>query len=66
MKDVYVHMIADDQMMNNLSVATKLVPTPYVIQELRDAGRDAAEQFLVEHKDKLNMKGSVDLPSMFA
>ncbi len=66
MKDVYVHMIADDKIMTDLSVATKLVPTPYVIQELRDAGRDAAERFLAEHKDKLNMQGSVDLPLMFS
>ncbi|NVO22949.1 patatin-like phospholipase family protein [Donghicola mangrovi] len=66
MKDVYVHMIADDKMMTNLSVATKLVPTPYVIQELRDAGRDAAEQFLAQHKDKLNQQSSVDLPLMFS
>jgi NTE family protein len=65
MKDVFVHMIADDALMNELSVATKLVPTPSVLAELKSAGRAAADAFLADHKDALNRMGTVDLAAMF-
>ena len=43
MKDVRVHMIADDALMNELSAATKLVPSPYLLFRLKEAGRAAAD-----------------------
>ena len=66
MRDLNIHMIADDALMNDLSVATKLVPSPYVIGRLREAGEAAAEAFLTAHNDALNVRGTVDLEAMFA
>ena len=66
MKDVYVHMIADDALMRSLSVATKLLPTAPVLAELKAAGQAAAEAFLTNHFDDLNRRGTVDLEAMFS
>ncbi|MFD1342536.1 patatin-like phospholipase family protein [Litorisediminicola beolgyonensis] len=65
MKNVLVHMIADDELMNRLSVATKLTPIPSVILQLKKAGRAAAETFLDQHFDDLNVSQTVDLVRMF-
>ena len=65
MKHVKVHMIADDDLMNELSVATKMVPTAYILDTLKTAGRRAAAAFLTDHKDKIGIEGSVDLKTMF-
>ena len=65
MKNVRVHMIADDALMNDLSVATKLVPVPSVIAELKEAGRRAAGTFLAHHKDDLGHRQTADLVRMF-
>lgn len=62
---VLIHMIADDALMNELSVATKLVPTPFTLSRLKEAGQRAAEEFLTHHKDDLNVRSSVDLVEMF-
>jgi len=66
MKDVLVHMIADDDLMNDLSVATKTVPLASVISQLRDAGRRGASAFLERHWDDLNNRQSADLADMFS
>ena len=65
MKDILIHMISDDDLMNDLSVATKLVPSPYVMEMLKSAGRRAADDFLRDHGDKLGKEGTVYLPEMF-
>ncbi|MEW9921863.1 patatin-like phospholipase family protein [Marimonas sp. MJW-29] len=65
MSRVRVHMIADDVLMEQLSVATKLVPNPAIIAALREAGERAAEAFLEQHKDKIGTESSVDLREMF-
>src|SRR6056297_233405 len=65
MKRVHVHMIADDVLMRELSVASKLMPTPYLLHRLRDAGYAAAEGFLEQHRDDLNQRSSVDLAAMY-
>ena len=65
MKDVLVHMVADDKLMTQLSVATKTVPTPFVLHELKKAGRIAAGAFLDAHFDDLGTRSSVDLRAMF-
>ncbi|MDJ0630365.1 MAG: patatin-like phospholipase family protein [Rhodobacter sp.] len=65
MKDVLIHLIADDALMRELSVATKLVPTPHLLGDLKEAGRAAAGQFLAAHKEKLNKECTVDLQAMF-
>lgn len=66
MKKLRVHMIADDGLMNSLSVATKVVPVPSVLQQLKTAGRRAADDFLSHDGDALGVRQSVDLRAMFA
>jgi NTE family protein len=65
MKAVRIHMIADDALMTGLSVASKLVPTPATLAALFDAGQEAAERFLTDHRDALGQRSSVDLPDMY-
>ena len=66
MRDLHVHMIADDGLMNDLNVATKTIPTAVVMARLKEAGEAAAEVFLKRHWDDLNERGTVDLRAMFA
>lgn len=65
MKQVLVHMIADDALMNDLSVATKSVPNPVVLARLKSAGRAAAHTFLDAHFDDIGQNDTVDLEQMF-
>jgi len=66
MRNLHVHLIADDDIMTDLSVMTKLMPSPYVLSRLRKAGYDAADAFLSQHKDKIGNHSSVDFVSMFS
>lgn len=66
MARLYIHMIADDQLMNDLSVATKLVPTAPVLARLKNAGRAAADQFLDRDAPHLGTKSTVNLREMFS
>ena len=65
MKDVLVHMVADDDLMTTLSVTSKVTPTPYLLHSLKEAGRKACEGFLSAHKADLNTRASVNLEEMF-
>lgn len=65
MKDVRVHMIADDDLMNDLSVATKTLPVPSVLAQLKKAGRRAAGGFIDAHKKDLGKAQTADLRAMF-
>jgi NTE family protein len=65
MKRVRIHMIADDALMRQLSVATKLVAVPQVLHQLRAAGRAAADAFLDAHLGAVGRESSVDLRAMF-
>lgn len=60
MKDVALHLIADDPLMNSLSASSKLLPTPALLADLKAAGRIAADQFLATHGDSLGKRGTVD------
>ncbi len=66
MADVRIHMIADDHLMTQLSVATKTVPSPYVLSELKEAGRRAAQDFIEDRKKHVGRKATVDLEAMFS
>lgn len=66
MKNARIHMIADDDLMNDLSVATKLVPLASVIGQLHDAGVAATERFLEAHGEDLGRRQSLSLRQMFA
>ena len=65
MKNVLLHMISDDTLMTRLSEATKIVPLPSVMADLKSAGRRAAAQFMTEHKNKLGLTASVELPLLY-
>ncbi len=65
MKYVLVHMIADDELMRDLSVATKLVPSAILVERLRLAGRARAERFLEAHLADLGERSTVDLAEMY-
>jgi NTE family protein len=65
MKRLRVHMIADDDLMRQLSVATKLVATPQVLHQLQVAGQAAADAFLDQHLGAIGKASSVDLREMF-
>jgi NTE family protein len=66
MKDVKVHMIADDGLMNALSATTKLAPSPQLLARLKAAGRAAAERFLIDCGPMIGQDASLDLPDMLA
>lgn len=65
MKDVLIHMIADDDLMRQLSVATKVIATPQILHQLRMAGKAAAEAFLRDGIDKIGEDSTLDLRAMF-
>ena len=64
MKKVLVHMIADDKLMQELSVVTKMVPNPIVLNSLKVAGRKAADGFLENYRNALGKDSTVDLAGM--
>lgn len=64
MKHVKVHMIADDNLMRDLSVATKMVPNPILMSTLKAAGQAAADRFLAEHRAALGHASTVDMQAM--
>ncbi len=66
MNRVNIHMIADDELMEQLSVATKMTPNPAVIASLKEAGYNAADKFLADHGQDIGKRSSVDLPDMFS
>ncbi len=65
MKDVLVHVIGDDDLMDSLTASSKLTPWPGLLLALKEAGQRAAERFLAEHNGDLNVRSSVNLPSLF-
>jgi NTE family protein len=66
MKNVLVHMIADDDLMNTLNVATKTIPSAVILSRLKAAGEHAADTFLKNHKADIGKRSSVDLAAMFS
>lgn len=66
MSHVNIHMIADDDLMEQLSVATKMTPNPAVISGLKEAGYNAADRFLESNGEHIGKRSSIDLPKMFS
>ena len=59
--------VADNyDLMNDLSVATKIVPNGYIMGTLRDAGARAAQNFLDRHFDRIGTGDSIDMRDMFS
>ncbi|MBC7143801.1 MAG: patatin-like phospholipase family protein [Thioclava marina] len=65
MKDVLIHMIADDDVMTRLSSKSKILPEWGMLQKLKEAGRAAADAWLEAHADKIGVEASTDLHSLF-
>jgi NTE family protein len=65
MSRVLVHMIADDALMNELSVTTKMYPMPRILGKLKAAGRSSADRFLASHKGDIGQRSTVNLREMF-
>ncbi|MFT3689218.1 patatin-like phospholipase family protein [Paenirhodobacter sp.] len=65
MKDVLIHMVADDKTMNEMSATTKMIPTVGTLDRLKAAGHVAADRFLTEHADAIGTRASVDLVGLF-
>ena len=66
MKDVYLHLISDDDLMGRLAARTKMLPNPGLLWELKAAGRAAAEDFLARDGACLGVRGSVNLEALIA
>jgi len=64
MKDVALHIISDDALMNTLSASSKMLPTHSLLSRLKEAGRAAATGFLQKHGEKLGKQGSLDPVSL--
>lgn len=65
MKDLRVHMISDDPLMQSLTAATKLLPSPWFLYRLKRAGRAAATAFLRDHRESLGKRGTLDLAAVY-
>ena len=65
MKNVLVHLIDDDALMTDLTARTKLMPGPGMLASMKSAGQAAADRFLTDHADKLNVADSFDLSQFF-
>lgn len=65
MKDVLIHMVADDKVMVELGAETKIMPAAGQLERLRKAGQGAASRFLAAHADNLGQRASVDLARLF-
>ena len=65
MKDVLMHMIADDGLMASLGVETKLLPDRHLLARLRKAGRAAADDWLETHAASIGEAPSIDLAALF-
>ncbi|WP_045319998.1 patatin-like phospholipase family protein [Limimaricola cinnabarinus] len=66
MKRVLIHMVGDDALMNDLNIATKAIPAPVILARLRAAGEAAMDRFLIDHKQDLGQRDTVDLRAMFS
>lgn len=65
MRDIRVHLVADEDLMNELGAGSKLQPSPGLLAQLKSAGRAAAEDWLGTHRSKVGKDSSVDLRGLF-
>lgn len=64
MKNILLHMIADDSLMTELNASTKLMPSPLLLFQLKQAGRRAADAFLTKHRCDLGQRDTMDLADL--
>lgn len=65
MKDVLVHLIADEELMTSLGASSKMMASQPFLAKMRRAGWRAADKFLRKFRDKLNHEGTADLKGLF-
>lgn len=65
MKDVRMHLISDESLMQELSASSKLIAGPRLIERLHRAGRQAAGRFLSGHAAKIGVEPSFDVERLF-
>ena len=65
MKDVLVHFISDERLMNALSASSKLSPSSALLYQLKAAGRTAAAAFLQGHRGDIGKRSSLDAAGLF-
>ncbi len=65
MKDVLIHMVGDDQTMNEMALNSKVTPSLGTLGRLKAAGQAAAEKFLSTHGDKIGETASVDIAALY-
>ncbi|MGO4854840.1 patatin-like phospholipase family protein [Phaeovulum sp. W22_SRMD_FR3] len=66
MKDVLVHLLADDDLMIRLGVASKMMADRELMGQMKLAGQAAADVFLSKHAADINERSTVDLTAMFS
>ncbi len=66
LKQVNIHMILDDALMNDLSARSKILPGPGMLGRMKAAGQAAADAFLTAHAGDLGRRDTFDLASVFA
>jgi NTE family protein len=65
MKNVLIHLIDDDALMIDVTARSKMMPGPGLLAQMKTAGQAAADRFLTDHADKLNVSDSFDLSQLF-
>lgn len=60
-----IHSVADDALMTQLGVASKMTPSKALMVQLKDAGHAAMDTFLRDHKGDIGKRSSVDVRAMF-
>lgn len=61
LRQLNLHMIAEEDLLNRLSVLSKLNASPAFLRALHDEGRKAAEQWLNTHFASVGVRSSFDL-----
>ena len=64
-KDLRLHMVADDEGLAPLHASSKLNTSRPFLEALHAQGRSAAERFLVDHRQDLGQRSSLDLQQTF-
>jgi NTE family protein len=65
LRHMRIHVIAADDVMTTLSVASKLDADWKFLTGLRDIGRERAERWLDAHFDRLGVESTVDLQAIY-
>ncbi|WP_162528565.1 patatin-like phospholipase family protein [Novosphingobium sp. BW1] len=61
-----VHEIHDEATLGAMPAGSKMMPVREVLEQLHDAGRDAAEGWLAAHGEDLGRRGTADLATRYA